>query len=139
MTQIFLVRHGEAEGNLYRRVQGQNDTFLTPKGRRQVLALAPRFADVPLAAVYAVLGRQAASEMIPVDSHWEKLGVSGFVSKPTATRVTRANQIFFDNRRYIRSKTLTAALEEAYRNQLMTGRFPSCVLNISMPLTALIK
>ena len=89
-----------------------------------------------LSAIYAVLGRQAAGEMIPVDSKWEKLGVSGFVSKPTATRGSRANQIFFVNRRLIRSKTLTAALEEAYRNQLMTGRFPSCVLNISMPLSA---
>ncbi len=89
-----------------------------------------------LAAIYAVLGRQAAGEMIPVDSKWEKLGVSGYVSKPTATRGTRANQIFFVNRRYIRSKTITAALEEAYRNQLMVGRFPSCVLHITMPLTA---
>jgi len=89
-----------------------------------------------LAAIYAVLGRQAAGEMIPVDSKWEKLGVSGYVSKPTATRGTRANQIFFVNRRYIRSKTITAALEEAYRNQLMVGRFPSCVLFITMPLTA---
>ena len=89
-----------------------------------------------LAAIYAVLGRQAAGEMIPVDSKWEKLGISGYVSKPTATRGSRANQIFFVNRRYIRSKTMTAALEEAYRNQLMVGRFPSCVLNLSMPLTA---
>ena len=89
-----------------------------------------------LAAIYAVLGRQAAGEMIPVDSRWEKLSVSGYVSKPTATRGSRASQIFFVNRRYIRSKTLTAALEEAYRNQLMTGRFPSCVLNLSMPLSA---
>ncbi len=89
-----------------------------------------------LSAVYAVLGRQAASEMIPVDSHWEKLGVSGFVSKPTATRGNRNNQIFFVNHRPVRSRTMTAALEEAYRNQLMTGRFPSCVLNLSMPLSA---
>ena len=89
-----------------------------------------------LAAIYAVLGRQAAGEMVPVDSRWERLGVSGYVSRPTATRGNRANQIFFVNRRYIRSRTLTAALEEAYRNQLMTGRFPSCVLNIDMPLTA---
>ena len=89
-----------------------------------------------LAAIYAVLGRQAAGEMVPVDSRWEKLGLSGYVSRPTATRGTRANQIFFVNRRYIRSKTMTAALEEAYRNQLMVGRFPSCVLNLSMPLSS---
>ena len=89
-----------------------------------------------LSAVYALLGRQAAQEMIPVSSKWEKLELSGFVSRPTATRGTRANQIFFVNNRYIRSKTMTAALEEAYRNQLMTGRFPSCVLNLSVPLSA---
>ena len=101
----------------------------------QIQLQTPGDGDL-LASIYAVLGRQAAQEMIPVDSHWERLGVSGFVSKPTATRGTRANQIFFVNRRYIRSKTLTAALEEAYRNQLMANRFPSCVLNISMPLSA---
>ena len=89
-----------------------------------------------LSAVYAVLGRQAALEMVPVDSRWEKLGLTGFVSKPTATRGSRSNQIFFVNHRYIRSKTMTAALEEAYRNQLMTGRFPSCVLELTMPLSA---
>ncbi len=89
-----------------------------------------------LAAIYAVLGRQAAGEMVPVDSKWEQLGVSGYVTRPTATRGTRAGQIFFVNHRYIRSKTMTAALEEAYRNQLMTGRFPACVLNLEMPLSA---
>ena len=89
-----------------------------------------------MSAVYSVLGRQAAHEMIPVESRWEKLSVSGFVSRPTVTRGTRSNQHFYVNHRYIRSKTLTAALEEAYRNQLMTGRFPSCVLNITMPLSA---
>ena len=52
MTQIFLIRHGEAEGNLYRRAQGQTDSSLTPKGREQIASLTPRFASVPLAAVY---------------------------------------------------------------------------------------
>ena len=89
-----------------------------------------------LSAIYAVLGRQAALEMVPVDSKWESMGLKGYVSKPTATRGTRSNQIFFVNHRYIRSKTITAALEEAYRNQLMTGRFPSCVLNLSTLLSA---
>ena len=53
MTQIFLVRHGEAEGNMFRRAQGQTDLPLTPKGRRQVASLAARFADIPLDAAYA--------------------------------------------------------------------------------------
>ena len=86
-----------------------------------------------LGAIYAVFGRQTAKEMIPVDSHWEKNALTGFVSRPTATRGTRANQLFFVNGRHIRSKTLTAALEEAYRNRMMVGRFPSCVLHLSVP------
>ena len=89
-----------------------------------------------LSAVYAVLGRQAALEMVPVESQWQSLRLTGFVSRPTATRGTRANQFFYVNQRLIHSKTLTAALEEAYRNQLMVGRFPSCVLNLSMPLSS---
>ena len=85
-------------------------------------------------AVYAVLGRQAAKEMIPVDSRWEKTAVRGYVSLPTASRGNRSGQLFFVNGRHVRSKTMTAALEEAYRNQMMSGRFPSCVLNIEVPL-----
>lgn len=87
------------------------------------------------AAIYSVLGRQTAMDMIEVSSGWERLKLSGFVSKPTATRGNRSQQIFFINHRFVRSKTLTAALEEAYRNQIMVGRFPSCVLNIEIPLS----
>ena len=53
MTQIFLIRHGEAEGNVYRRAQGQNDTNLTPRGRRQAEAQAARFAETELSAAYS--------------------------------------------------------------------------------------
>ena len=88
-----------------------------------------------LAAVYSVLGRQTAMDMTQVASGWERLKLTGYVSKPTATRGNRSQQIFFINHRYVRSKTLTAALEEAYRNQIMVGRFPSCVLNIEIPLS----
>ena len=89
-----------------------------------------------LSAIYAVLGRQTAGEMVPVDSKWENLSVSGFVSKPTSSRGTRSYQLFYVNHRLIRSRTLTAALEEAYRNQIMVGRFPACVLNLTVPLSA---
>lgn len=60
MTQIFLVRHGQAEGNLFRRVQGQSDVNLTSEGRAQLPYLTKRFADVPLAAVYTSPLRRAA-------------------------------------------------------------------------------
>ena len=60
----------------------------------------------------------------------------GFVTKPTATRGNRAWQSFFVNNRYIKSRLLSAAVEEAYRNQIMVGRFPACVLEIDMPVQA---
>ena len=53
MTQIFLVRHGEAEGNLYRRAQGQTDVSLTAEGKRQLPYLTARFSAVKLDAAYA--------------------------------------------------------------------------------------
>ena len=89
-----------------------------------------------MAAVYAIYGRELANNMLPVDGSWEKLRVRGFVTKPTATRGNRAWQSFFVNNRYIKSRLLSAALEEAYRNQIMVGRFPACVLEIDMPVQA---
>ena len=86
-----------------------------------------------LGAVRAVLGRQTAKDLIAVNSHWDKYTLTGFVSRPNATRGNRANQLFFVNGRNIRSKTMTAALEEAYRNQLMVGRYPTCVLCLTLP------
>ena len=85
------------------------------------------------AAIYAVLGRQTAAELVEVHSSWESIALDGFVSRPTATRGTRNYQLFYVNRRHIKSRLLTAALEEAYRNQLMAGRFPLCVLNLTIP------
>lgn len=84
-------------------------------------------------AVYAVLGRQTTQNMITVNSCWENYSLDGFVSKPTATRGNRSNQIFFVNGRPVRSATMSAALEEAYRNQMMVGRYPMCVLHLRMP------
>ena len=86
-----------------------------------------------LSAIYAVLGRQTALEMIPVENQWEGSGVKGFVTKPTASRGSRSYQHFFVNGRYVKSKSLTAALEDAYKNQIMVGRFPAGVLQITVP------
>ena len=83
--------------------------------------------------VYQVYGRQLAVDMVPVQSQWEGYRLSGFVTKPTATRGNRNYQQFFVNGRPVKSKLLTAALEEAYNNQLMTSRFPSCVLCLDLP------
>ncbi len=86
-----------------------------------------------ISAIRSVMGRQSAQEMVELNSHYERYTLSGYISKPSATRGTRGNQIFFVNGRLVRSKTMTAALEEAYRNRLMVGRYPSCVLHLRLP------
>ena len=83
-------------------------------------------------AVYCVYGRECA-RMAKVDSRWEQYSLSGFVSKPTDSRPSRSLQTFFVNGRPVKSKILVAALEEAYRNQIMVGKFPACVLHLNLP------
>ena len=87
------------------------------------------------AAVYCVYGRECA-QMVNVDSRWESYSLTGFVSKPTDARPSRSLQTFFVNNRPVKSKLLTSALEEAYRNQIMVGKFPACVLHLTLPANA---
>ena len=84
------------------------------------------------AAVYCICGRECA-KMAKVESRWEQYSLSGYVSKPTDSRPSRNLQTFFVNGRPVKSKLLVAALEEAYRNQMMVGKFPACVLHLNLP------
>ena len=86
-------------------------------------------------AVYCVYGKDSA-KLVPLNSHWEEYSLTGFVSRPTDARPSRNLQTFFVNGRPVRSRLLTAALEEAYRNQMMVGRFPACVLYLTLPAGA---
>ncbi|MGM9548613.1 MAG: DNA mismatch repair endonuclease MutL [Faecousia sp.] len=87
------------------------------------------------AAVYCVYGRDCA-KMVQVDSRWESYSLTGFVSRPTDARPSRGLQTFFVNGRPVKSKLLISALEEAYRNQIMVGKFPACVLHLTLPPNA---
>ena len=87
------------------------------------------------AAVYCVYGRECA-QMVEVNSRWEQYSLTGYVSKPTDARPSRNLQTFFVNNRPVKSKLLIAALEEAYRNQIMVGKFPACVLHLTVPAHA---
>ena len=84
--------------------------------------------------VYTLLGRDLASSLLRCESDYEGLKVTGFVSSPAAGRGNRSAQYFFCNGRCIRSQLLQAALEQAYKNTLLTGRFPACVLYLDMSL-----
>ena len=110
-----------------------NVAFTLLRDGKQVLA-TPGTGGLQ-AAVYCIYGRDCA-KMIPVDSHWENYRLTGYVSKPTDSRPSRAMQTLFVNDRPVKSKLLTAALEEAYRNQIMAGKFPACVLHLTLPANA---
>lgn len=85
-----------------------------------------------ISTIYSVFGRDVSDALIPVDYSYENMRITGFVSKPTSSRKSRAMQFFFINGRLIKSQTAMAALEQAYKNSIMVGRFPMCVLNIEL-------
>ena len=87
-------------------------------------------------AIYAALGREFARSLVPVEGRGGEAAVTGFVTKPLLGRGSRSMQAFFVNGRFIKSQLLTAALEEGYRNQIMKGKFPGCVLSVTLPVTA---
>ena len=84
-------------------------------------------------AVYAAMGRDFALGLTPVEGRGGDVAVSGFVTKPLCGSGTRGRQLFFVNGRFVKSQLLSAALEEAYRNRLLKGKFPGCVLHIELP------
>lgn len=84
-------------------------------------------------AVYSVLGREFAGSMIPVNNSLEQITVTGLTCKPVACRSTRGGQFVFLNGRLVRSGTVTAAAEQAYKNSMMVGKFPGFVLYLKIP------
>lgn len=86
--------------------------------------------------VYSLLGRDIANAMLPVSSEAGGVSVEGFSSSPTLNRGNRNMQFFFCNGRYIKSALLQAAVEQAYKNTLLPGRFPACVLYLNVKPSA---
>lgn len=87
-------------------------------------------------AIYAVLGRELALGFKEVTGSGEDMSVSGFATLPVCCKASRNYQHFFVNGRYVKSRIMTAALEEAYANQRMVGKFPGCVLHLTTKLSA---
>ena len=85
-----------------------------------------------ISTIKAVFGRQLAESFVPVDFSINDVEVTGFVSSPLFCRASRSMQTFFVNNRYVKSTTCMAALEEGYRNSIMVGKFPACVLFIKI-------
>ena len=86
-----------------------------------------------LSAIYAVYGGDFGGSLAPVSYTLGSLGVEGYLTKPETSRANRAMEHFFINHRYVKCVTMMAALEDAYKNTIMTGKFPGCVLNLTLP------
>ena len=86
-----------------------------------------------LGAAYAVLSRDFAKDLVPVEHTAGSYTVRGLVTPPKSARASRAMQYFFINGRFVKNRTMMAALEAAYKGVMMQGKFPGCVLSIEMP------
>lgn len=86
-----------------------------------------------LSAVYAAVGRDFALGLEEVRGCGGDVQVAGYVTRPLNGHGTRGRQLFFVNGRFVKSQLLSAALEEAYRNRLLKGKFPGCVLHLTLP------
>ena len=84
-------------------------------------------------AAHTVLGREFARDLLAADATLNAYRVTGLITPPRACRASRSMQFFFINGRFVKNRTMMAALEAAYKGTLMQGKFPGCVLELTMP------
>lgn len=87
-------------------------------------------------AIHAVFGKDFTENLLPVKNSQNGITVKGFTTKPTSCRSSRSMQIFYVNNRYVKSVVFLSALEAAYKNSIMVGKYPGCVLFIDLPFEA---
>ena len=104
-------------------------TFI--KNGKQTLA-TPGGGDL-YSAVYAVFGKDVAEALIPCEYEYNNIKVTGFISRPLNNRPNRNMQYFYVNGRFVRIPAAVPALDEAYKNRIMVGKFPMCFLFLSIP------
>ncbi|MBQ7637974.1 MAG: hypothetical protein IJS90_03635, partial [Clostridia bacterium] len=84
------------------------------------------------ACLHAVFGKEVTDMLLPCSGEYEKLKISGFISKPLGNRPNRNMQYFFVNGRYVRIPAAAPALDRAYKNSIMVGKFPMCFLRVEL-------
>ena len=82
--------------------------------------------------IYSVYGKDIANAVIPIDYNYEDIHITGVVGKPEIARSNRSNQLFFVNKRYIKDKTLSSAIEKGFKGLLPIGKYGFVILNIDM-------
>lgn len=117
ITSKIAISHPEIS---FKFIRNNRQEFITP-GDGELYS-----------SVYSIMGRDFAESMIPVKYKLNGVKISGFTVKPLLGRPKRNFQYFFVNGRYVKTYTCTLALEEAYQNSIMEGKFPACVLLIDI-------
>lgn len=98
---------------------------------KEVKLATPGSGDL-LATIFAVYGNEFARGLIPVECESGFIRVSGYLARPECCRPSRSMEHFFINNRYVKSTTIMAAVEESYRNHIMVGKFPGCIINLTV-------
>ncbi len=117
IMQRFILAHPEIS---FRYINSGKQIFISPGDGELVNA------------IYTVYGKDYAKSLIGVDYGDSTMKISGYIGKNMIARPNRTYQSFFVNNRYIKNRTAVVALEEAYKNQLMGGKFPFAVINIEI-------
>ncbi|MBQ9535449.1 MAG: DNA mismatch repair endonuclease MutL [Clostridia bacterium] len=89
-----------------------------------------------LNAVYAAHGKDVAESLISMAGSLGRVSVDGMITIPQFSRANRSLQTFFVNGRVVKSKTLSAAIDQAYKGKIMPGRYPACFINLHLDLSA---
>ncbi len=105
----------------FRFIRDGKETLLTPGDGKLT------------SAIYAVFGKEFANSLIPIDYSLNGVTAKGYISKPVYSRANRNMQMFFLNSRLVKTQTGSAALTESYKNSIMAGKFPACVINLTVP------
>ncbi len=127
------VSEGNAVASILNKIALSNPSISFSFIRDQTKQLQTPGDGELYSAIYAVYGKNFADGLMKVDYSLGDLSVSGYSSTPASSRANRSMQHFFVNGRYVRSRTCSVALEEGYKNAVMAGKFPACVLNITLP------
>lgn len=98
---------------------------------RETKLATPGSGDL-LATVFAVYGNEFGRGLIPVECESGPIRVSGYLARPECCRPSRSMEHFFINKRYVKSITMMAAVEESYRNHIMVGKFPGCIIELTI-------
>ncbi len=140
-ARMKFLKKDRAEGNAVANVIDKialshpEIAFTFIRDGRQVLKTS---GDNKLkSAIYSVYGRDFAGGLMPVDYELNSIKIRGYISKPVNARPNRSMQNFFINGRYVKSFTAMAAMEEACKGSVMVGKFPACVLHISIPFESI--